>query len=59
MQIGILESIGLDWRLKDRYVEAIKAVTAEQVQAVARRYLADERLTVGVLEPIATPTHAN
>lgn len=57
MQIGILESVGLDWRLKDQYVAAIQAVTADAVQAAARKYLLDDRLTVGVLEPIAARKH--
>ena len=34
--IGSLEAIGLDWRLRDTYVDKISAVTAEQVQAVAK-----------------------
>jgi zinc protease len=52
MQLGSLESAGLDWRLADAYVERIRAVTAEQVQAVARKYLTPDRLTVAVLEPL-------
>ena len=52
MQIGILETVGLDWRLLDQYVDRIKAVTPEQVQAVARKYLTDDALTVAVLEPL-------
>ena len=51
MQIGILETVGLDWRLLDQYVDRIKAVTPEQVRAVARKYLTDDALTVAVLEP--------
>jgi zinc protease len=51
MQIGILETIGLDWRLSEQYVEKISAVTAAQVQQTARKYLVDDRLTVAVLEP--------
>lgn len=51
MQIGMLETLGLDWRLIDEYVPRVRAVTAEQVQAVARKYLRDDRITVGVLEP--------
>ncbi len=53
MQIGTLETIGLDWHLMDQYVDRISAVTAEQVQQVARKYLTDEHLTVAVLEPEA------
>jgi len=52
MQIGILETIGLDWRLDDEYVDRLKAVTAEQVQAVAKKYLVEDHLTVAVLEPL-------
>ncbi len=52
MQIGMLETIGLDWRLEDEYVDRLKAVTAEQVQAVAKKYLVEDHLTVAVLEPL-------
>src|SRR5690606_334778 len=52
MQIGILETVGLDWRVADEYVDRVKAVTAEQVQQVARKYLKDEALTVAVLDPL-------
>ncbi len=51
MKIGTLETVGLDWRVLDDYVPRIRAVTAEQVQAVARKYLHDDSLTVGVLDP--------
>ncbi len=51
MKIGLLETVGLDWQLFDSYLDNIKAVTAEQVQAVARKYLIDEHLTIAVLEP--------
>jgi zinc protease len=52
MQIGTLETVGLDWRKLDEYVERIKAVTPQQLQQVARKYLVDDRLTVAVLEPL-------
>lgn len=52
MQIGILETIGLGWQVKDEYVAKVKAVTAEQVQQVANKYLIDKNLTVAVLEPL-------
>jgi zinc protease len=51
MQIGQLESVGLNWRLADQYVDRLSAITAEQVQAVARKYLTDDNLTVAVLDP--------
>ncbi len=52
MQIGMLETIGLDWRLLDQYVANMEKVTAEQVQAVARKYLVEDHLTVAVLDPL-------
>ncbi len=51
MVIGILETIGLDWRIANEYVEKVKAVTAEQVQAVAIKYFVDDSLTVATLDP--------
>lgn len=50
--LGVLETIGLSWRLAETYVERVRAVTAEQVMAVARKYLVDDRLTVAALEPL-------
>ncbi|HET8807358.1 MAG TPA: pitrilysin family protein, partial [Methylophaga sp.] len=54
MQLGMLETVGLDWQLSEQYVDKIKAVTAEQIQQVVQKYFIDERLTVGELVPIAT-----
>ncbi|MBK1721754.1 M16 family metallopeptidase [Thiocystis violacea] len=51
MMLGQLESIGLDWRLSETYVDALAAVTPEQVQTVAKKYLTPDRLTVAVLDP--------
>ena len=52
MEVGMLETIGIPWQLKDTYVENVLAITAEQVQQVAIKYLTDERLTVAVLDPL-------
>ncbi len=52
MEVGMLDTIGLPWQIKDDYVDKILAVTAEQVQEVANKYLTDERLTVAVLDPL-------
>ncbi len=51
MEIGMLETVGLDWRLIDQYVSALKKITPEQVRNVAERYLVDDNLTVTQLEP--------
>jgi len=52
MQIGMLETVGLDWRLGDAYVKNVQAVTAEQVQAVAKKYFINKGLTVAELIPM-------
>jgi zinc protease len=52
MQMGILETVGLGWKVQEEYVDCIKAVTAEQLREVARKYLSDDRLTVATLEPL-------
>ncbi len=52
MRIGAMEALGLGWRVSDGEVDRIRAVTAEQVQVVAKKYLDDARLTVAVLEPL-------
>jgi zinc protease len=52
MKVGMLETMGLPWQIKEDYVDKILAVTAEQVQQVASKYLTDERLTVAVLDPL-------
>ncbi len=58
MQMGKLETIGLGWQEVDRYEEEIRKVTAEQVQAVARKYLDLARLTTAILEPQKIETTA-
>ena len=52
MEIGMLETIGLDWRLLEGEIDALRAVTPEQVRTVAQRYLVDENLTVATLTPL-------
>lgn len=52
MQIGTMETIGLDWQEADRYAENIRKVTAEQVMAVAEKYLDLDKLTTAILDPL-------
>ncbi len=55
MTIGALEAVGLGWKYRDAYVDKIKAVSADQVLAVAKKYLVPQGLTVAYLQPEATP----
>lgn len=52
MQMGILETVGLGWQTMEEYREKVNAVTAEQIQAVARKYLRQENRTVAILDPL-------
>lgn len=51
MEIGQMEAVGLSWRDNDKLIDRIKSVTAEEVQAVAKKYFGDDTLTVAVLDP--------
>ena len=57
MRLGTLETVGLGWNRLDDYVQRIQAITPEQVRAVARKYLTDDRLTVATLEPLPLDGH--
>jgi len=51
MQVGMLETVGIGWEKVDEYVEKVNQITAEQVRAVARKYLVEEKLNIAYLEP--------
>ena len=51
MQIGQMESIGLTHHALPVMLKKLQAVTAQQVQDVAREILVDDHLTVAVLDP--------
>lgn len=51
-EIGSLEAVNLSWHEADRYIQHIKAVTPQQIQLVAKKYLIESRLTVGILQPV-------
>lgn len=42
---------GLSWQEGDNYLEKINAVTPEQIQEAAKKYLIPARLTIAVLHP--------
>jgi zinc protease len=52
MEIGGLEAAGHKWQDIDKLLEKIRGVTAEEVQAVAKKYFHDDTLTVAVLDPL-------
>ena len=50
-QIGSLEIAGYPHQTMDTMIRKLRQVTPEQVQAVAKKYLIDDSLTVAVLDP--------
>ncbi len=51
MELGTLESVGLSYRDVDRILERLGEVTADEIVAVAKKYITDDGLTVAVLDP--------
>jgi zinc protease len=51
MQIGQLETSGFSWRILKDYPAKLKAVTPQQVQEVARKYLLRDNMTIVTLDP--------
>lgn len=56
MLMGQAESVGAGWRRIDQFVERIRAVTARDIQRVAKQYLTPDNRTVGILIPLPSPS---
>ena len=52
MEIGVMEMSGLSYKDIDLIIERLRAVTPQQVQAVAQKYFGDDALTVATLIPL-------
>jgi zinc protease len=50
-EIGRMETVGIGAIHKDEWLNAIRAVTAKDVQEVVAKYLRPERATTGILKP--------
>ncbi|MNM85649.1 hypothetical protein D3C81_977740 [compost metagenome] len=49
--LGLLETIGLDWRLADQDTDELNKVTPLDIQQVAKTYLTRERLSTATILP--------
>lgn len=58
MEIGMDEMAGLSWRDDPLMLERLRAVTAAEVQAVAKKYFRDDTLTVAQLDPLPVDPQA-
>jgi zinc protease len=59
MEIGTTEMVGFSWKDIDYMLEKMQTITPAQVQAVAKKYLVDEGLTIAVLDPQARKSEAS
>jgi zinc protease len=51
MLLGQFETVA-DWKLLEKYVAGVRAVTSEDVMRVAKTYLSEDTRTVGILVPV-------
>lgn len=51
-EIGRLETIGLSWQLLKDFEKNIQAISAQQLQDIAKSYFTDNNLSVAILQPI-------
>lgn len=58
MELGLLETVGLGWKATERYEQQIRTVTPDDIQAVAKRYFDEDRLTEARLIPQSAPQPA-
>lgn len=54
MELGLLETVGIGWQNTEKYNEAIKSVTAQQIQQTAQDYFQENNMTEAELKPIMT-----
>lgn len=50
-ELGALWAIGLPLATKDKLIEMLRKITADQVKAVAKKYFGDDQLSLAVLNP--------
>jgi len=49
--IGMLETVGLSWKLMDSELEDLKSVTPQDIQSAARTYFTRDRLSIAHVLP--------
>lgn len=52
------EAVGGDYQFSSKYVQAVRALTGEDIRRIAGKYLGDAALTVTVLKPKGVSTEA-
>lgn len=59
MEIGSNEMAGFSWKDIDYMLEKMQTITPAQLQAVAKKYLIDDGLTVAILDPQPRKSEVN
>lgn len=59
MLLGEAETVGAGWRWGQHFLNRIRAVTPQDIQRVAKRYLTTDNRTVGLLIPTPPPQHSS
>jgi zinc protease len=59
MQLGTAETVGLGWGKVAEYESRVNQVSAADIQAVVRKYLIEDRLTIARLDPLPLPEGAS
>lgn len=54
INLGVAEVTGVGWRTETDFVLRIQNINAQQIRSVAQRYLVNNNLTVGILDPITS-----
>jgi len=49
--IGQLDAVGLDWRLKDQYIEKIRKITPDDIIDAVKKYIRQDELAITHLMP--------
>ncbi|MDY7218366.1 pitrilysin family protein [Denitrificimonas sp. JX-1] len=50
-QIGMLETVGLSWRIQEQDLAALETITPADIQAAAQKYFTNTRLTTAYIYP--------
>lgn len=58
MELGIVETIGLGWKITEKFVDEINKITPEQIRQVAQRYFSPSSETEAYLIPNEKKEHA-
>ncbi len=53
LEIGLLETVGLGWQIRDIYVEKINDISAQEIQHVAKLYFNENNMTEALLIPLS------